>query len=65
MVLDLLDYTYANTGRTEPTGKSRLRDLVIHYVACKLPILAEIEEFWTILDSDSEMAVDLVSEMLK
>ncbi|KAF3399368.1 hypothetical protein DPV78_006210 [Talaromyces pinophilus] len=63
--LNLLDYTYAKTGRVEPTGKSQLRDLVIHYVACKLPILAEIEEFWTIIDSDSETAVDLVGEMLK
>lgn len=40
VIVDLLDYTYANTGRVEPNGKSLLRELVIRYAACKLRILA-------------------------
>lgn len=62
---DLLDYAYANTGRVEPNGESLLRDLVIRYTACKLPLLAQNSKFWEILESDSEMMADLLKEILK
>lgn len=65
LILDLLDYVYSNTGRTEPTGNSALRDLVIHYAACLTPILSQHEDFFLILDSHAEMGSDLVMEMLK
>lgn len=65
LILDLLDYVYSNTGRNEPTGTSSLRDLVIHYVASKMPILSKQEDFFDILDSHAEMGSDLVMEMMK
>ncbi|KAE8550480.1 hypothetical protein TMatcc_008517 [Talaromyces marneffei ATCC 18224] len=64
MILELLDFVYTNTGRAEPEGQSAIRDLVIHYVACKLRILSENENFFTILDSDAEMGSDLVKKLL-
>jgi hypothetical protein len=65
LILDLLEYVYANTGRTEPTGNSSLRDLIIHYVACKLNILSNHGDFFTILESNAQIGLDLVMEMLK
>lgn len=65
LILDLLEYVYANTGRTEPTRKSSLRDLVIHYVACQLPILSQHRDFSKILESNAEIGLDLAMEMLK
>ena len=64
-ILELLDYVYSHTGRTEPLGPSPLRDLVIHYVASKMPILSKHEEFFALLDSHAEMGSDLAKEMLR
>ncbi|KUL82269.1 hypothetical protein ZTR_10761 [Talaromyces verruculosus] len=61
LILDLLDFVYTNTGRSEPSGKSLIRDLVIHYVSCKMRILSDSEDFFAILDSDAEMGSDLKS----
>ncbi|EED21818.1 conserved hypothetical protein [Talaromyces stipitatus ATCC 10500] len=41
VILDLLDFTYAHSGRGEPGGKSLLRDLVIHYAAREARTLAD------------------------
>ncbi|GAM38594.1 hypothetical protein TCE0_033r09439 [Talaromyces pinophilus] len=65
LVLALLEYVYSNTGRTEPTGESLLRDLVIHYVASKMPILSKHEDFFAVLDPSAEMGSDLAKEMVK
>lgn len=65
LVLDLLEYVYSNTGRSEPTGESLLRDLVIHFVAYKLPELSEHEGFSIIMESNAEIGLDLAMEMLK
>lgn len=65
VILDLLVYTYANTGRIEPDGKSLLREMVAHYVACKLPVLAQNDDFWEILELDAEIGADLLREILK
>lgn len=65
LILDLLKYVYSNTGRNEPTGKSSLRDLVIHYAAYKLPILSKHEGFSGLLESNAEIGLDLVMEMMK
>ncbi|KAJ9219101.1 hypothetical protein DTO271D3_5748 [Paecilomyces variotii] len=65
LVLDLLDFTYANTGRYEPGGKSPLRDLVIHYIACEARTLGDNERFTEILDSNAEMGSDLVAKLVR
>lgn len=65
LVLDLLDFTYANTGRYEPGGKSPLRDLVIHYIACFARTLGDDERFTEILDSNAEMGSDLVAKLVR
>lgn len=64
-ILDLLEYTYENTGKQEPGGKCRLRDLVIYYVACKSQILADNERFERLLDENGEMGSDLVMKLVK
>lgn len=65
LILDLLEYTYTNTGRHEPGGKSPLRDLVIHYIACEARTLGDNERFTQILDSNSEMGSDLVAKLVR
>jgi hypothetical protein len=64
-ILALLEFTYNNTARKEPGGRSRLRDLVIHYVACKAPTLADDENLSLLLDSNGEMGSDLVAKLVK
>lgn len=63
-ILDLLEYTYKSTGREEPGGKSQLRDLVIHYVACESRLLANNENFRHLLDENGEIGSDLVMKMV-
>ncbi|KAL1855086.1 hypothetical protein Plec18167_002070 [Paecilomyces lecythidis] len=65
IILDLLEFTYTNTGRYEPGGKSPLRDLVIHFVACEARTLGDNEKFTEILDSNAEMGSDLVAKLVK
>lgn len=64
-ILDLLDFTYANTGRDEPGGRSLLRNLVIHYVACEARPLADDEMLLSLLDLNAEMGSDLVTKLVK
>lgn len=61
---DLLAFTYANTGRADPGGAPSLRDLVIHYVACKGRTLADDERFYHFPDSNGEMGSDFVAKLL-
>lgn len=49
LIVGLLGFVYSNTGRVEPGGESARRDVVIHYVACKLRILSDDEYFFTLL----------------
>lgn len=63
IILDLLDFVYANTGRAEPSGQSSIRDLVIQYVSCKIDILTKNKDFFTILDSDGEIGSDLMKKL--
>lgn len=65
LIFDLLEYVYSNTGRSEPTGESLLRDLVIHFVAYKLPELSKHENFSVIMESNAKIGLDLAMEMLK
>ncbi|KAE8417470.1 hypothetical protein BDV36DRAFT_256707 [Aspergillus pseudocaelatus] len=64
-ILDLLDFTYAHTGRYEFSQKSPIRDLVIHYADCEARALAENEKLTGILDSNSEMGSDFVMKLVK
>ena len=64
-ILDLVEFTYDNTGKEEPGGKSKLRDLVIHYVACESQLLANHERFGHLLDENGEIGSDLVMKMAK
>lgn len=78
VILDLLQYTYANTHRREEerSGGSGaegakdpheigLRELVMEYVACQVRTLSEHERFREVLESDAEMGSDLVLELTK
>lgn len=64
-IIYLLKFTYAHTGRGEPSGRSRLRDLIIHYIACKVRTLADDENFGELLDSNAEMGSDLVLKLVR
>ena len=63
-ILDLLEYTYQESGRGEPDIGCSLRDLVIHYAACEARTLAENPRFGNILDRFSEMGSDLVRKIV-
>jgi hypothetical protein len=65
LVLDLLDFTYTHTGLVEPGGKSPLRDLVIHYIACEARTLADDEKLSELLESKGEMGSDLVMKLVR
>ncbi|EED13978.1 hypothetical protein TSTA_102080 [Talaromyces stipitatus ATCC 10500] len=64
LIFDLLDFTYAHTGRFEANGRSTLRDIVIHYVACEIRTLADDEKLTELLDSDAEIGSDLVMKLV-
>lgn len=62
-ILNLLDFTYADTRRANPGGAPSLHNLVIHYVACKRSTLADNERFDQLLISTGEMGSDLVAKL--
>nr|KMM68936.1 hypothetical protein CPAG_05259 [Coccidioides posadasii RMSCC 3488] len=64
-ILGLLEFTYQNTARYEPSGRSLLRDVVIQYVACEVQMLAGNEDLYSLLDVDGEMGSDLVAKLIK
>lgn len=64
LIFDLLGFTYANTGRLEAGGRSALRDLVIHYIACEIRTLADDKKLYEVLDSDAEIGSDLVMKLV-
>lgn len=64
-ILDLLEYTYEQTGRQEPDGCYSLRMLVILYISCEARTLAENTRFRHILDDHGEMASDLVAKLVE
>ena len=64
-ILDLLVYTYEQTGRQEPGGCYSLRMLVILYISCEARTLAENTRFRHILDDYGEMASDLVANLVE
>lgn len=64
-ILDLLEFTYKNTATDEPGGRSRLRELVIHYVACEARTLADDERLQSLLAENGEIGSDLVMKLVK
>lgn len=64
-ILNLLEYTYEQTGRQEPGRSYSLRILVIDYISCEARILVKNTRFRRILDSYSEIASDLVVKLVK
>lgn len=65
LIFDLVDFVYTHTGRAEAGGKSLLRDLVIHYVACEVRTLADDEKLSELLDSNAEVGSDLVLKLVR
>lgn len=63
-VLDLLEYTFRETGRREPGGPSPLRELVIHFAACGAQKLAQTTRFRDLLDEFAVMGSDLVVKLV-
>lgn len=64
-ILDLLQYTFEQTGRQEPNGCLSLRELVIHYASCEARTLIENARFRHLLDEYGEMGSDLVAKLLE
>lgn len=64
LIFDLLHFTYAFTGRFEAGGRSALRDIVIHYVACEIRTLVDDKKLTELLDSDTEIGSDLVMKLV-
>lgn len=65
-VLDLLEYTYQESGREEPAGKPcSLRELVILFAACESSSLNRDPRFRELLDQYAQMGSDLVMTLLK
>jgi hypothetical protein len=64
-ILDLLEYTYEQTGRHEPNRSYSLRMLVINYISCEARTLVENAQFRRILDEHGEMASDLVVKLVE
>lgn len=63
-VLDLLEYTYQESGRGAVDGECPLRNLVVHYAACEARTLAKDPRLRDILDRFSEMGSDLVTKLV-
>jgi hypothetical protein len=59
LILELLEFTYAQTERKE-SRDDELRMLLIHYVACKKEILKQNLNFRSLLEANGEMACDLL-----
>jgi hypothetical protein len=64
-ILDLLEYTYEQTGRQESDGFYSLKMLVILYISCEVRTLVENTRFRHILDDHGEMASDLVAKLVE
>ncbi|KAI1932522.1 hypothetical protein LOZ66_006843 [Ophidiomyces ophidiicola] len=64
-IISLLEFTYRNTARYEPSGRSLLRDVVIQYVSCEMQVLADNNDLYSLLDVDGEMGSDLVAKLMK
>lgn len=45
-ILDLLEYTYQESGRGDPGIGCSLKDLVIHYAACEARTAGREPPFW-------------------
>lgn len=63
-ILDLLEYTYQESGRGEPDVECSVRCLVTRYTPCETRTLAENDRFQNILDRFSEMGSDLVIKLV-
>lgn len=64
-ILDLLEYTYEQTGRQEPNRSYSLKMLVIDYISCETRTLIENARFRRILDEYREIASDLVAKLVE
>jgi hypothetical protein len=64
-ILDLLQYTFEQTGRQEPDGWYSLRKLVIDYTSCEARFLVENTRFRRLLDEHGEMGSDLVAKLVE
>ncbi|KLJ11579.1 hypothetical protein EMPG_13248 [Blastomyces silverae] len=64
-ILELIVLTYERTGRDELGGGSPLRDLVVHYAACKARTLFGGDgELRILLDWNAELGSDLVVKLV-
>ena len=59
LILEVLEFTYAQTERKE-SRDDELRMLIVHYATCKGEILKQNPNFRSLLDANGEMACDLL-----
>lgn len=59
LILEVLEFTYAQTERKE-SRDDELRMLIIHYAACKGEILKQNPNLRSLLEANGEMACDLL-----
>ncbi|KAL2001223.1 hypothetical protein VTN02DRAFT_2084 [Thermoascus thermophilus] len=62
-IFDLAEYTYTDTTRDEAWGP-QLRELVTHYLACKVHIFANDTRWTQLLDNYGEAGSDLVRKLV-
>ncbi|KAK2759337.1 hypothetical protein FQN54_002815 [Arachnomyces sp. PD_36] len=63
-IVELIRYTYANTGDGSQE-QDQLRKLVIHYAACAIEDLARDEDFKCLLEKrDDSLSHDIITQML-
>lgn len=62
-IFDLAEYTYTNTTRDEVWGP-QLRELVSHYLACKVHIFVNDSRWTQLLDNYGEVGSDLVRKLV-
>jgi hypothetical protein len=59
LILEVLEFTYAQTERKE-SREDELRMLIVHYAACKGEILMQNPNLRSLLEANGEMACDLL-----
>ncbi|KAL2009627.1 hypothetical protein VTN00DRAFT_5434 [Thermoascus crustaceus] len=63
-IFDLVEYTYTYTTRDEAWGL-QLRELVSHYLACKVHIFVNDSRWMLLLDNYGEAGSDLVRKLIQ
>lgn len=65
LIVELLDFTYKNTGPSEPGGGSPLRELVSLYASCKASNLFKNDVFRMLLRKNGDIGADIITRLVQ